>query len=305
MCSFLILENRGSEPFWGEYDNVHVLNLYLGNSILIRLFRRIGFLVSFSINHNVKRLLKDVDIIVLPDSIATNPVLKYLKRRKTSKQRLILYCNNRYNLIRNISLELAKKSGFELWSYNREDCLMYSLSYTNQFMDRKRILQVNRIDGITYDAVFVGSKKKRSKEIRNIKGTLDDLALNTWFYVRNMVDLSGNKCIDDSFVDYDYYLGIAKKSKCIVDIVSDSNEGLTMRPIEALFLKKKLITNYQGIVEEDFYKSENIFIYGKDNIKDLREFISSGFVDVDDDIVRKYDSVNFYNNVSNGSKDCN
>ena len=82
-------------------------------------------------------------------------------------------------------------------------------------------------------------------------------------------------------------------SKSILDIVNPNQSGLTLRVMESLFFKKKLITNNLFISEYDFYNSQNIFILGKDREEDLHDFINSNYIDVDDSIVTSYDYHNW------------
>ena len=72
-------------------------------------------------------------------------------------------------------------------------------------------------------------------------------------------------------------------------MVAEWQDGITLRPLEAFFLKKKLITNMKNIVKYDFYNSNNIFILGVDDFNKISEFINSPFDDKDyNRIVEKY-----------------
>ena len=97
-----------------------------------------------------------------------------------------------------------------------------------------------------------------------------------------------------SYDDVIYHIG---ESKCILDIVGDTNKGVTYRPLEALVLKKKLITNLTDICKENFYNPQNVFIWNKDNTCDLLDFINTDFVVVDDSIIDKHTFRYFLNKV--------
>lgn len=96
-------------------------------------------------------------------------------------------------------------------------------------------------------------------------------------------------------ISYSEILNNISQSKCLVDIVQDGQEGLTYRPLEALFYNKKLITNNKTITEYDFYKEENIYILGKD-ARSLKKFIESDFVPWNEKIVKKYTIENWIKN---------
>ena len=83
-------------------------------------------------------------------------------------------------------------------------------------------------------------------------------------------------------------LNIESNSRALLDIVQPEQRGQTLRPIEALFFKKKIVTNNYSILEADFYNRENIFILGKDNIQDIQEFLKSDYKDLSSDLLEKY-----------------
>jgi hypothetical protein len=78
------------------------------------------------------------------------------------------------------------------------------------------------------------------------------------------------------------------KSKALLDLVQENQNGLTWRPIEAMYYRKKLITNYENIRQYDFYRKENIFILGKDDLSTLNLFINSEYADLPVEIVNRY-----------------
>ena len=58
---------------------------------------------------------------------------------------------------------------------------------------------------------------------------------------------------------------IVSKTAIIVDIESPGQKGLTMRNIEMIGLKKKLVTTNKDIIHYDFYKPQNICIIDRSN----------------------------------------
>lgn len=73
-----------------------------------------------------------------------------------------------------------------------------------------------------------------------------------------------------------------------MDLVTEENYGLTLRPLEALFLKKKLITNYYEIIDEPFYNESNIYLYGRDN-RNIDEFLKIPYEEIQKEVVNMYD----------------
>ena len=80
----------------------------------------------------------------------------------------------------------------------------------------------------------------------------------------------------------------------MLDVVTDMNYGLTLRPLEALYFRKKLVTNFKDIKGENFYSKENIFILGDDDLSILKEFIESPFTEISQKILDQYTSKAWY-----------
>lgn len=80
---------------------------------------------------------------------------------------------------------------------------------------------------------------------------------------------------------------IYESSRCVLDSAQSGQVGLTMRAIEALGAKKKLITTNEDIVSYDFYKPENIYVYkDKINLDDL--FFKQKYTEINSNIYEKY-----------------
>lgn len=49
-----------------------------------------------------------------------------------------------------------------------------------------------------------------------------------------------------------------------------------------------MITNFKDIKEYDFYKKDNIFIIGEDDLNNIKNFVNTGYVDIPENIIKKY-----------------
>lgn len=76
-------------------------------------------------------------------------------------------------------------------------------------------------------------------------------------------------------------------SRCVLDSAQAGQIGLTIRVLEALGAKKKLITTNEDVVNYDFYKPENIYVY-KDKIDLENIFFNSEYIDIESGIYKKY-----------------
>ncbi len=80
---------------------------------------------------------------------------------------------------------------------------------------------------------------------------------------------------------------IYKNSRCVLDSAQAGQIGLTIRVLEALGAKKKLITTNEDVVNYDFYCPENIYIYdGKIDLENC--FFTENYKEIDESIYQKY-----------------
>lgn len=82
------------------------------------------------------------------------------------------------------------------------------------------------------------------------------------------------------------------ESRCILDSAQAGQTGLTIRAIEALGAKKKLITTNADVVNYDFYREENIYVY-KGKIDYNSVFFKKPYMEIKSDIYKKYSLKNW------------
>lgn len=75
-------------------------------------------------------------------------------------------------------------------------------------------------------------------------------------------------------------------AKCILDIVRDGQTGYTMRTMESIVFKKKLLTNNPYVKTMPEYAAGNMFILGEDSVDELKDFLNKEYVDPKTDISR-------------------
>lgn len=83
-------------------------------------------------------------------------------------------------------------------------------------------------------------------------------------------------------------VAIVAKSNVVIDIQHSKQSGLTMRSIEALGAKRKLLTTNVNIIHYDFYNTNNIQIIDRDNPKINESFLLSSYEDIPIDIYNQY-----------------
>ena len=78
------------------------------------------------------------------------------------------------------------------------------------------------------------------------------------------------------------------RSKAVLDIQHPRQTGLTMRTIEMLGMRKKIITTNADIVNYDFYNPDNILFIDRNDPVIVADFIDTPFRSIPDEVWRKY-----------------
>ena len=87
------------------------------------------------------------------------------------------------------------------------------------------------------------------------------------------------------------------RTKATIDIQHPRQTGLTMRCIEALGAKKKLITTNAQIKEYDFYREQNILVIDRHHPVVPAEFFNTAYEELPETIYRKYSLENWLHTV--------
>lgn len=168
-----------------------------------------------------------------------------------------------------------------------------------------------------YDICFIGTvHSDRYKIIKEIQKDLKDLRLNTFFYFYSpskilfffqklfKKDFKNIKWSEVSFKSLNKLdlVKIIKTSKCIIDIQHPNQVGLTMRTIEILGAKRKLLTTNKEIKKYDFYNENNIYIFNRSKPKIKFDFLIENYENIDNNIYNKYSLKNWIENIFNTSE---
>lgn len=195
--------------------------------------------------------------------------------------------------------ELQKRLNFRIISFDKQDCQKYGLLYIPQNIDypgiEEKVLLNDRND-IGYkpkwDIIWLGLDKGRIDLLKDLKLYFDTSNITYKMQVvadrRKIYSPEIKSILVYKNVPYERYLEDVLNSRAILDLCQKGQNGLTLRPIEAIRLRRKLITNYLAIDTYDFYRKENIFIIGKDNLSNIHEFLNTPYQELPDDIVNQY-----------------
>ena len=272
-------------------DDVYDIPLNRYCSIINRLFRkyfRNNHLPATAVfgNHLLKILkgLKSGDKVVVCDY--SQACLFYaIKKLTLPEVKLSLWLWNPIKNGRELisDIKLLKTLGVKCSTFDSEDAKTFNLNHLNTFYNMNVPRDLDDDHEIKYDFYFLGVPKDRGDIIKQMQDNLS--SYNNLFVV---------PLHPSQYITYSENIRNIKSARCLVDITQQQQYDITLRPLEALAYERKLITNNVNIKEYPFYRSNNIFIWGVDNLETLCEFLSTPYDNsVESDIRRMFD-VNYW-----------
>lgn len=252
----------------------------------------------------------DKRLIVVQEIFSWNPscFLEYLRKR-CPQAHIIYWIRNtlfsedyRTGITSSNIQEFLKRQrslNVHVASFDKGDCQKYNLLYVPQNMGlsywcegKDFFLGGNLRKENKRDIIWLGKDKGRVSLLKKLKRHFDNYHISYKMQVvrepKTIYDPEMESILIDKSIPYRQYLADVAESKAILDLYQDGQDGLTLRPIEAMMLKKKLVTNLLDIDTYDFYRKENIFIIGKDDLTQLSEFLNSSYQDIPDKIIENY-----------------
>ena len=169
------------------------------------------------------------------------------------KNKCIIYCGD---LIakKNWDIEKVKRSCDAIVTYDPGEAQKYGIYCFNKPV-YGRIAPLTQPQKFEYDAYFLGFAKDRLQIIRNTFKRLSDSGLRCLFIV---CGVSKEEQKDDGIrysdpISYSENIDIVNRSKCLVEIIQGGSDTITLRCNEAIAYHRKLLTNYIGIKQTEYY----------------------------------------------------
>ncbi|MCR5502348.1 MAG: hypothetical protein K6F53_05025 [Lachnospiraceae bacterium] len=238
------------------------------------LFRKKGIDLKRKYNRNLTGIR---GTLVIFDPLMKRRDIEWLKARNPEARIIFMYWNPVERS--SVSVDELRPLGIDIRTYSKKQCEIYGIGYSSFFycesMYRKALSEKPEI---AYDVIFAGKDKGRLKRIRDYidRNALRDI--NWYFYVT--ADHIWERFRSREYrrqISYSKLMTLENRAKAILECVPSDRADITMRVIDALVLRKKLITNAAEVRDCEWYDPENVFIAGQDDPDRLKDFLESGY----------------------------
>lgn len=280
--------------------------------ILIRLNRNLlcNYINNYyeDIIEQTKHLKYDFIFFIKGESISS--VIVHKLRTAHPEAKIIMYY---WDSIANNNNAKGLLGCFDkILSFDKNDCEVMHLEFLPLFYIPQYAEIAEKNVEQKYDMMFAGTThSERYEFVTAIAEQITKQGGNcfTWFYFPSKVNFYKLKIDNPRFrsarignfnfkpMSRERLLEFYAESRIQIDMQHPKQTGLTMRTIETLGSKKKLITTNPYVKDYDFYRPENILVVDRLNPIIPKEFIDSPWVDVPDDIYNKYSISSWLNTI--------
>lgn len=229
-----------------------------------------------------KSVLKGTEKIVVFEPLCKPTYVKWLRKKKPNADIVFWYWNIAKNTV---CPDEIRDDWCRKYSFARLDCLNYNMRFNPLPYFYEIDVEQSQKE---YDIVFVGKDKGRLPALLELRKQFDDMGLKTKFVITPSHSYDKNPEYSPA-ISYIESVKLGNRSKAVLDYIEVTNSGQSLRVIEALFQKEKIITNSILVSDYDFYRPENIFILGKDDMNRLGEFLNTPYKEIESEIIDRYD----------------
>lgn len=238
-------------------------------------------------------------VFIMKCDTPTKRVLKELRRYFPDAELRLHMWDSLVNIPNIIEkLELFDR----ITSFDKKDCEKHPefgfrpLFYIDSFAEKSR-------EPIVYDVSFCGTiHSDRYTVLENIRHQCEEHGMKFYgyYYMQSKLAYYYLKLRDKRFrnvpmnalkfqtIGSEEVNRIFSASKAIVDIQHPSQSGLTMRTIETLGAKKKLITTNPDIKNYDLYNENNVCLIDRENPVVSEVFLRTEYKEVDERVYKYY-----------------
>ncbi|MCY4779946.1 hypothetical protein ORI89_09810 [Sphingobacterium sp. UT-1RO-CII-1] len=244
----------------------------------------------------------DYALIIRPDLLALDTLLKI----KNKVGKMVAYQWDGLNRFPSVFERIKVFDKF--YVFDHTDYLKYKNEFSNIDFITNFYLEIpSDNDVVVYpkSICFVGSYLEgRMPYIKQLTDFLqqENFEISVKLFCDNEKTREKYKDIEVDFINkplsYRDMVMHVQQYEALLDFENPSiHQGLSFRIFEALFYGKKIITNNPLVLSFDFYHPNNIFVWNKNNLYGIKDFLEIPMVKIDPCIVEKYSFRNWITTV--------
>ena len=290
---------------------VSIYNERPSTSNFIKLIYRVAKkLLRFHFSKYIRSIIEEVktidfDYVLIIRGEAFSAVEIKMLRNNFSNAKFILYL---WDSLKNCDTRRLFPYFDRILSFDLEDCNKHTEMLFRPLFFSSEYEKIADFNNYEYDLIFIGTvHSDRLFFLRRIEKYLQlhNFKSFTYLYFPSRLLFWRKKITDKNFrgysvKDFNYKMIPAKRvsellaiSKVSLDMQAPTQSGLTMRTIEVLGAKRKLITTNKQIKHYDFYNPTNILVVDM-NFKELDvDFLKTPFRNIETEVYQKY-SLNYW-----------
>ena len=281
-------------PEFSQYYSADVYPLYKElhglQRTLVKLYEHVHFCNVTRWLEDWKYKIAEYDVIFIFDGVRGRDVIEYI-RDHNKRARIIIYYINPVDFADRKAPHHYKGLECEFYTFDPIDAKKFGIKFKPYFYPEEYMIDCDEKVDIKQDVFFVGVDKDRLGIIKDLHKKFEQMNLTDKLMIvatpHKKYSRSDEKWLAER-VPYEKIAENIKQSRAILDIVQSGQSGITLRPMEAMFYNKKLITNNIYIKEYDFYNPRKIFILQERNISELKEFLELPTIEINQEIKNKY-----------------
>ncbi len=252
----------------------------------------------FSILNKYKGKTIDYFLVIRGEAFTKN-VLNYIKK-EFPKAELILYL---WDSLQNNNVSDIINYYDKVFTFDKIDAKKNKELFFRPLFFIPDYGKIPQNDSYLFDVLFIGTvHSDRFKFVKTLESFFLKNNFNTFFYFffQSKFLYFRKKIYDSSFkkvkIKDFYFCPLAKKetiekvsqTRIIIDIQHPNQNGLTMRTIESIGARRKLITTNKNIKEYDFYNEQNIYIVERNDTEIEKSFFLNEYINIDEKIYENY-----------------
>lgn len=255
-------------------------------NLFFRFIRGLCFAVRFlpkRIWYNKRILSENPSYILIRDPQITVDYLNWLHEHFPQAQINFTYGNMVGKATHLNPLQIPDY--VRVWTYDESDARKYNLAIEPYVINPDLLYKKKTPE---YDVFFIGRDKGRGEWLLAFEKQLQELGLKTKFIITKDGRIAKEKSYYQKEISYSEVLEYDKKSRAILNVVMENQEGITSRDTEALALNVKLITTNKHIVEKDLYNPNNVFVLGVREFSEIVDFVMSEPDEIPEELIKTH-----------------